>query len=147
MRLTRRLPSLLADPRRESANILTVMLVVLAVISAHVLCGVHLNEQAQGVGHSHEVAVQSAARAPAAAETPVAEVAPAPLGDSHGCSDHHSVTVRCDPVLQPPPGPAAVPELAMQWLVSDMAHHEPPVRSSVTVAAAPSLTALGISRT
>jgi hypothetical protein len=145
MSLTRRLHSLLADPRRESASILTVMLLVLAVISAHVVCGVHVSERAEG-GHSHVAAMQSAA--PATLGASVAEAAPAPLGgDPHGCSEHHSVTAQCDPVRLPPPGPAVVPELAVQWLVADLAHREPPVRSSVTVAAAPSLTALGISRT
>jgi hypothetical protein len=145
MSLTRRLHSLLADPRRGSASVLTVMLLVLTVISAHVLCSTHLNE-AESAGHSRVAAVQSAV--PATADASVVEAAPAPLGsDSHGCSDHHSVTAQCDPVLLPPPGPAVVPELAVQWLVADLAHREPPARSSVTVAAAPSLTALGISRT
>lgn len=139
------------------------MLLVLAVITAHVLCSTHLNEQAAGAGHSHVTAVQSSEQGPAAADTavletastetpvpatPVAEVAPAAsAGASHGCSDHHPVAAQYEPVLLPAPAPAAVPELAMQWLVSDLARHEPPVRSSVTVAAAPSLTALGISRT
>jgi hypothetical protein len=124
------------------------MLLVLAIISAHLLCSTHPNEQAQGAGHPYVAAVQSSEHGPATTGASVAVAAPAPPGDgSHGCSDHHPVTAQCDPVLLPAPGPAAVPELAMQWLVSDMARHEPTVPLSTTVAAAPSLTALGISRT
>ncbi|MFC8801492.1 hypothetical protein ACFT2C_27475 [Promicromonospora sp. NPDC057138] len=150
MSLTRRPSSLLADHRRWSASVLTVMLLVLAVLGAQVLCGVHLNEQA--AGHADEAAVQSPGLWPAAettvAEAPDVEAALAPPDDgAHGCSDHRSLTAQGDPVRQPPPGPAVMPELAAQWLVADLAHREPPVRSSVTDAAAPSLTALGISRT
>ncbi|WP_125777268.1 hypothetical protein [Antribacter gilvus] len=146
MSLTRHLRSLLADPRRETASVLTVMFLVLAVVSVHVLCNVHLDEPAQSAGHSHQAPVPDAEQA--SAPTSVVEAAPAPLGGgSHGCSDHHSATAQCDPVTPTSPGPAVAPTSSVQWLVSDLAHAERAARHIGTVAAAPSLTALGISRT
>lgn len=147
MRLTHHLRRLLAGPRRETASVLTIMLLVLAVVSVHVLCSVHLDAPAQSAGHSHQ-AVQGSPQEPATVPTFVVEAAPGPMGSgSHGCSDHHSATVQCDPVTPTPPGPAVAPDLAVQWLVSDVAHREPAARQFGTVAAAPSLHALGISRT
>lgn len=148
MSLTRRPRSLLAGPRRESASVLTVVLLVLAVLSVHFLCSVHVDGQARSASHSHVAAVQGSGQETAPTETSAVDVATAPLGGGpHGCSDHHAVTEQCDPVMPSSPGPAVVPDFAVQWLVSDMALRESPAWSSGTVAAAPSLHALGISRT
>lgn len=140
MSLTRRLRSLLADPRRESASILTVMFLVLTVVGVHVLCSVHLDERldgldGQGASHSHGAAVHAAGHDSEHG------------GGSHGCADHHRVAAQCDPLRPAAPAPAVTPELAVQWLVPAPASHEPLTRSSVTLPTAPSLTALGISRT
>ena len=124
------------------------MFLVLAVLSVHFLCSAHVDGQAQSASHSHVAAVQGSGQEAAPTETSAVEVASAPLGGgSHGCFDHHVVTAQCDPVVPSSPGPAVVPDSAVQWLVSDMALRESPAWSGGTVAAAPSLHALGISRT
>ncbi|MEU4361854.1 hypothetical protein [Promicromonospora sp. NPDC023987] len=147
MSSTRSLRSLLAGPRRESASGLTVLLLVLAVLSVHFLCSAHLDEQAPRAGHSHAAAMQGSGQVAPPAGALAAEAARAPLGDgSHGCSDHHSATAQCDPVLPSTPETAMAPDPAVLWAASDPAYHALPAWSGVAVAA-PSLTALGISRT
>ncbi|MFI8526672.1 hypothetical protein ACIGB8_19605 [Promicromonospora sukumoe] len=148
---TRRPSSQLAGPRHGLAGAWAVLLLALAVVSVHVLCSVHLDEQAQGAGHSHAasalVSVDEAADE-AAGDAVGAPAVPEPAGgDSHGCSDHHQATAECDPVLPVPAGSAVLPDLTVRWQVPEAAHHASRVGPNGTVAAAPSLHALGISRT
>lgn len=153
MNLTRHARSLLADPRRELATVLTVMALVLALVGVHVLCSVHLDEAAHGAshshgaGHSHEASAQSSEDHSETAKATFVEIADAPLGDDQHCADHGSVAAQCDPVLPVPQVPAVVPDLAVQWLVPDMPRHEARAPAAVVAVAAPSLHALGISRT
>ncbi len=140
MSLTRRLRPLLAGTRRGSVSVLTVMLLVLTVVSVHALCSVHVD--------THDGGEVLAAQGVASTQDPAVEVVPEPLGGaSHGCSDHHSVTVRCDPVLPPSLVLAALPERTVQRLAPAAVHQDHRTASSVATAAAPSLHALGISRT
>jgi hypothetical protein len=152
MNQTRRARSLLADPRRELASVLTVMALVLAVMGMHVLCSAHLDERARAAATVDNVAAQHAVQdtttqVTVGSHTAAAGIAPGPLGDDPHCSGHRTVTAQSDPVLLPPQGPAVVPDLAAQWLVPDMPHHGPRTSSGVAAVAAPSLHALGISRT
>jgi hypothetical protein len=147
MDLTRRFRSLLADPRRELASVVTVMALVLVVLSVHVLCSVHLDERAPDAGTAQAAVVQHRGHdgvSPRAA----AEVTLGPLdGHAHGCTDHGPVTAQWDPVRPLPQGPAVVPVLAVQWPLPDLGPREPRVSQGVAAVAAPSLHALGISRT
>src|SRR5690606_17014959 len=103
-------------------------------------------------GHTHDTVGQPVAQDVAGA-SPIAPAAagaasgPVDRGGAHGCSDHHTATAQCDPVLPQTPGPAAVPDQTVQWLVRDVADHSAPSLSGGTIASAPSLHALGISRT
>ena len=147
MSMTRRFSLQLADPRRGLAGAWAVVLLALAVVSVHVLCSVHLNEQTRGNGHSHAASALVSVDESADGTAGMLAV-PEPVGgDSHGCSDHHKATAECDPVLPTLPGSAVLPDLTVRWHVPEMAHHESRARSDGTVTAAPSLHALGISRT
>lgn len=101
------------------------MLLVLTVVSAGVPYGTHAG------GH------------------PVAEIASGPVADgSRDCSDHHAPSAQCAPL--PPafsPGPAAMPEPSAGRLVSIAVHDDTPAPAGTAEAMAPSLHALGISRT
>ncbi|WP_369369852.1 hypothetical protein AB1046_13660 [Promicromonospora sp. Populi] len=143
MNLTRRISSLLADPRRGFAGVLTVMFLVLTVLGVQVLCSVHLDE----AGHSD--VEQPAMVAAVGAPDRVAEVAPGHHDgeDPFDCSEDRTLTARYDRTLSPSTDLAEAPGLALQWLVPDTAHHVLRVPSGVAAAAAPSLHALGISRT
>lgn len=148
MGLTRHLRSLLAGPRRGAASVLTVMFLVLAVVSAHVLCSVQLDGETHSGAQAPDGGGQLAVYDVASAHDAVVEVVPEPLGgDSHGCSDHHPVTTRCDPVLPPPLVLAVMPERTVQRLAPAVVHQDHRAASSAATAAAPSLHALGISRT
>ena len=154
MNLTRAARSLLADPRRELTSVLTVMFLVLTVLGVQVLCSVHVAEAGHGT-HTHDGVGQ---HAPLAAADAAGHATP----DSHGTEDgsgHHdedpsdchedrTVTARYERMLSPFPDLAEAPDLAQQWLVPAMAHDGPQGPSAgVADAAAPSLHALGISRT
>lgn len=147
MSLTRRLRSLLAAVRPGSTGVLSVMVLVLAVMSVHVLCSVHLDEPPPGAGHAHTTSAAFAVDLASAPQT-ASEVVPAPLGGgSHGCGDHHTATAQCEPVLPAPLLLAVMPEPAVQRLAPAAAQQDQRPLSSVVNAAAPSLHALGISRT
>ncbi|MFD7310665.1 hypothetical protein [Promicromonospora sp. NPDC059942] len=143
MNLTRAARSLLADPRREIMSVLAVMFLVLTVVGVQLLCGVHLDE----AEHTHpESAVgQYAASAVVSAG---AEGAAGHHGeDPNHCSENRTVTARYDRSVSPSAELAGEPVLALQWLVPDLAQPQRGTASGVAVAAAPSLHALGISRT
>jgi hypothetical protein len=160
MNLTRAARSQLADPRRESASILAIMFVVLTVLGVQILCGSHLDAGHHSLdepGHrgGHVDAAVGHHATPAALGTPeqVTGADPGHHGGHHGddgnhCSEDRTATARYERTLSPFPDLSGAPDLAQQWLVPDMAHAAAPrVPSGVAVAAAPSLHALGISRT
>ena len=146
MNLTHRARSLLAGPRRELVGVLALMAFALAVLGMQSLCGVHPDERAAGAGHSHEASAGAPGFDVAAADA-VVEVAAQPLGADPHCADHSTVTTQSDPVRTGPQGPAVLPDLAVRWLVPPAATHQPAAPSGLAVASAPSLHALGISRT
>lgn len=124
MDVTHRTRPLLAGVRRGLAGVLTAMFLVLAVVGAGVVCGTY-------------------------PEASVVEVAAGPIHDGlRDCSDHHSPSAHCDPLLPVfSPGPAAAPVASTGWLVSAVGHGDTPVPANTADATAPSLHALGISRT
>lgn len=127
MDLTRAARSPLAAPRRGLTSVLTAVLFVLVVLGVQAVCGVHLDDaghggtSAYGAGHHGE-------------------------GPNH-CAEDRPVTARSDRTVSPSIDLARAPALAMQWLVPEIAHHCPKEPSGLAVADAPSLHALGISRT
>ena len=147
MDVTRRTRPLLAGARRGLASVLTAMFLVLAVVSAGVVCSIHLDDGPRGGSRTHsgeQVAAQTTdVRATAA------EPASWPThGGPRDCSDDHRPSAQCDPL--PPvssPGPAALPEPSTGGLVSAVVHDDTPVPATMAEATAPSLDALGISRT
>jgi hypothetical protein len=157
MSLTRHLHSPIAGPRRGSASVWTVMLLVLAVVSVQALCTVHLDDLVRSTTHSagsstshaHGVVGQDAVQGITGSQDASARAASEPAldGGSHGCFDRHPMTTQCDPARPLPPSPAVVPDLAVQRLVPGMTRHESRAEPSGTAAAAPSLHAMGISRT
>jgi hypothetical protein len=100
------------------------MFLVLAVVSAGVVSSTHLDATA-------------------------VEVASGPIHDGfRDCSDHHPPSAHCDPLpTVSSPGPAALPVPSTGWLVSAVGHGDTPVPADTADATAPSLHALGISRT
>ncbi|MEV0894613.1 hypothetical protein [Promicromonospora sp. NPDC050262] len=143
MNLTRPARALLAEPRRGVTSVLAVMFLVLTVVGVQLLCGVHLDE----AGHAH--------RESAVGQLAASGVAPAEAGgpsghhgdDPNHCSENRTVTARYDRTVSPSADLAGEPDLALRWLVPDIAHTQRGAASGVAVAAAPSLHALGISRT
>lgn len=148
MNVTRVARSPLADPRRGFVSVLTVMFLVLAVLGVQAMCGVHLDEASHGSAHMDDAAGHHAAPAMSDTSDQAIEVGPGHHGDdpSH-CSEERTPTARYDRTLSPFPDLAQAPDLAQQWLVPGLAHHAPRAPSGLAVAAAPSLHALGISRT
>ncbi|MFD7024018.1 hypothetical protein [Promicromonospora sukumoe] len=143
MGLTRHLRSHLAGTRPGSAGALTVMFLVLTVASVHALCSVHLD--GHGGAQAHDAGVHAAA---ATAQEAVVETAPEPLGGgSHGCSDQHDLTARCDPVLVSPGFLTTLPDRGAHRQPPAVVDQEHRAASSVADAEPPSLHALGISRT
>jgi hypothetical protein len=114
----------LAGLRRGLASVLTAMFLVLTVVGTGVLCGAQ-----------HEVTA--------------VEATAGPVHDSlRDCSDRHPPSAHCDPFLPvSSPGPAAPPVPSTGWLVSTVVHGDTPVPAGTADATAPSLHALGISRT
>ncbi|MFC8796209.1 hypothetical protein ACFT2C_00610 [Promicromonospora sp. NPDC057138] len=148
MNLTRAARSPLADPRRGFASVLTVMFLVLAVLGVQAACGVHLDEAGHGSAAAYGAVGQHALPDAATASDQAAQADPEHPGeDPNVCADDSTVTARHDRTLSPSTDLAGGPSLALQWLVPDMAHHGPRVPAGSAVAAAPSLHALGISRT
>lgn len=141
MGLTRHLRSHLAGSRLGSAGALTVMFLVLTVASVHALCSVHLD--GHGGAQAHDAGTHVAN-----AQDAVVETAPEPLGGgSHGCSDQHDLTARCDPVLVSSGFLAALPDRGAHRHAPAVVDQDNRTASSVADAEPPSLHALGISRT
>ncbi|MFD2794488.1 hypothetical protein ACFS27_13355 [Promicromonospora vindobonensis] len=129
-------------------SVLTVMFLVLAVLGVQAVCGVHLDE----AGHTSALTDAGAGHHAASAGLGTSDQATeADLGhhgdDPSHCSEERTATARYDRTLSPFPDLAQAPDLAQQWLVPGIAHHAPRGPSGLAVAAAPSLHALGISRT
>jgi hypothetical protein len=119
------------------------MFVVLTVVSAWLLCGIHLDDHPQAHHGGGPLVTRSTdAQAPR-------EIAAGPTGGGwQDCSDHHAPSAQCDPLLPASsPGPAAMPEPSVRRLVSATVHGDIQVPTNTAEATAPSLHALGISRT
>lgn len=131
MNVTRRVRPVLAGARHGLSSALTAMVLVLTVVSAGVLCG-------------GQVAVQVADHPVLAVETVSGPVG----GDSPYCADHHSPSAQCDPLRAAhSPGPPARPEPSTSWFMAPAVHHDTLAPAGTAEATAPSLHALGISRT
>jgi hypothetical protein len=137
----------LADPRRGFVSVLTVAFLVLVVLAVQAVCGVHAHE-ADHSSTSPHVAVEQHAASGAAASDPAAQIAPGhPSEDPNDCVEDRTVTARYDRTLSPSIDLAGAQSLALRWLVPDIRNDAPRAPSGLAVAAAPSLHALGISRT
>ncbi|WP_454850157.1 hypothetical protein [Promicromonospora soli] len=148
MNLTRAARSTLADPRRGFASVLTVMFLVLAILGVQAVCGVHLDQAGHASAPLHGAVGQHAA--PAVATTPdqAAEAAPGYHDpDPTDCAEDRTENARYDRTLSPSTDLVGVAPTAVQWLVPDHTHLSPRASSDLVAAAAPSLHALGISRT
>jgi hypothetical protein len=110
------------------------------------VCGVHMDE-AHSSEPVHGAVGHHAPPAVATSPDQAAEVAPGHHQDRDHCAEERTVTARYDRTVSPSTDLAGVPPLAPQWLVPDITHHAARVPSGLPVAAAPSLHALGISRT
>lgn len=128
-------------------SVLTVLFLVLTVVGMQALCSIHLDEAGHGGTHMDGAVGQHAAvEAPAAQHA--AEVTSGHDGeDPSHCAESSPVTARYNRAVSPAVDLTGTPGLALQWLVPETAHYEPVTASGVAVAAAPSLHALGISRT
>ncbi|WP_419705425.1 hypothetical protein [Promicromonospora sp. NFX87] len=153
MNLTRAARSPLAAPRRALTSVLTAMFLVLVVLGVQAVCGVHLDDAGHGGTSAYGAAGQHAAQAAATAPDQVTGAAPGQHGDGHHgegpnhCAEDRPVTARADRTVSPSIDLARAPALAMQWLVPEITQHSPKEPAGLAVAAAPSLHALGISRT
>lgn len=128
------------------------MFLVLTVVSVHALCSVHLGEHAQDAAQAQDagavLTAHSTTHSVAEAGDAPAELVPGSLdGGPHGCSDRGPLIAQCDPVVPASLAPAAVPERSTQRIVAAIAHRARLTATGVADAAAPSLHALGISRT
>lgn len=133
-------------------SVLTAMFLVLVVLGVQAVCGVHLDGAGHGGTSAYGAADHDAAQAAATAPDQVTGVAAGHHGDGHGegpnhCAEDRPVTARSDRTVSPSIDLARAPALAMQWLVPELAHHCLQEPAGLAVAAAPSLHALGISRT
>ncbi|WP_344105806.1 hypothetical protein [Myceligenerans crystallogenes] len=147
MILIRHLRSVLAAVCPGPLGAVSVMFLVLAMVGVHSLCNVHRDVPSPEAGHSHDSSLVLVADVEAAEETPV-EALREPLGiGSHGCADHHTAAAQCDPVLLAPVLHASMPEPDKQRLAPALAQQKQPTVSGRSTPAAPSLHALGISRT
>jgi hypothetical protein len=153
MNLTRAARSPLAAPRRGLTSVLTGMFLVLVVLGVQAVCGVHLDDAGHGGTSAYGAAGHHTAQAAATAPDQVTGVAPGQHGDGHHgegpnhCAEDRPVTARADRNVSPSVDLARAPALAMQWLVPEITQHSPKEPAGLAVAAAPSLHALGISRT
>jgi hypothetical protein len=129
------------------------MLLALVVLGVQAVCGVHLDDAGHGGTSSYSAAGQHAAQVSVTAPDQVISAAPGRHGEGHHgegpnhCAEDRPVTARSDRTVSPSVDLARAPALAMQWLVPELAQHCPQEPSGLAVAAAPSLHALGISRT
>ena len=147
MNLTRAARSPFADTRRAFASVLTVMFLVLAVLGIQAVCGVH-HEGGHSSAHLDMAAGHHATSAVLGTPGQAGEADPGDHGgDLSHCSEERTATARYDRTLSPFPDLAEAPILAQQWLVPGIAHHATSEPSGLAVTAAPSLHALGISRT
>ncbi|WP_460757643.1 hypothetical protein [Myceligenerans cantabricum] len=149
MNLTRTARSPLADPRRDLASVLAAVLLVLSVLSVQVLCGIHLDEAGHSTHADGEITGNDTA---AAVITPdrSTEMVSGGHGAGEGpvhCSEDRAETVRHVKPLSLYPELAEAPNLTLRWPVPDLSRQASPMPSGVTAMAAPSLHALGISRT
>ncbi|MEV0951519.1 hypothetical protein [Promicromonospora sp. NPDC050249] len=148
MNLTRAARSPLAAPLRGLAGVLTAMFLALVVLGVQTVCGIHLDDAGHGTS-----AYSAAGQATATAPDQVIGAAPGHHGEGHHgegpnhCAEDRPVTARSDRTVSPSTDLATAPALAMQWLVPEIAHHCPKEPAGLAVADAPSLHALGISRT
>lgn len=151
MDLTRAARPLPADSRRGFASVLTVMFLVLAVLGVQAVCGVHPHEADHGAGHGSTRPYTAVGQQVPTVVTPSGQPAQSTLGHhgegSNHCAEDRTVTARYDRTLSPLMDMAGAPSLALRWLVPDIAHHGVRTPAGLAVAAAPSLHALGISRT
>lgn len=153
MNLTRAARSPLAAPRRELTSVLAAMVLVLVILGVQAVCGVHLDDAGHGATSADGAVGQHVAQATATTPDQVTAAAPGHHGGGHHgedpnhCAEDRTVTARFDRTVSPSVDLARVPPLAMQWLVPVITQHCPKEPSGLAVAAAPSLHALGISRT
>ncbi|WP_454860021.1 hypothetical protein [Promicromonospora soli] len=174
MNLTRVARPSLADPRRGLASVLTVLLLVFAVLAVQAVCSVHLHQADRSgtsaggaVGQQYAAVTVQAAPDLAAPDLAAPDLAAPgmavpdqaipdqaahaaperPAQDPYDCAEDRTITARYDRTVSPATEQAGVPSLAMQWLVPAIAEHGVRAPSGLVAAAAPSLHALGISRT
>jgi hypothetical protein len=153
MNLTRAARSPLAAPRRGLTSVLTAMFLALVVLGVQAVCGIHLDDAGHGGTSAYGAAGHHTAQATATAPGHATEVVSGQDGDGHHgegpnhCVEDRPVTARSDRTVSPAVDLARAPTLAMRWLVPEIAHHCPKEPSGLAVAEAPSLHALGISRT
>ena len=153
MNLTRAARSPFAAPRRGLASVLTAMFLALVVLGVQAVCGVHPDDADHGGTSAYAAAGQHAVQASAAVPDQVAGATPGHHGGGHHgegpnhCAEDRPVTARSDRNVSPSIDLARAPALAMQWLVPEITKHCPHEPAGLAVAAAPSLHALGISRT
>ncbi|WP_454850073.1 hypothetical protein [Promicromonospora soli] len=153
MNLTRRIRSFLAGSRRGLASVLAVMFLVLTLVGVPAVCDVPLDEHGHSGTRTYAADQEHATLAAASTQDVAVEIVAVEMGIGHhgggpyDCSDDSLVTARYDRTLAPSPDLAPAPERAEPW------HHAPGVRrerrvpTDEVVTAAPSLHALGISRT
>jgi hypothetical protein len=153
MNLTRAARSPLAASRRGFTSVLTAMLLVLVVLGVQAVCGVHLDDAGHGGTSAYGAAGHHVVQAATTAPDQVTGGAVGHHGEGHHgedpnhCAEDRPVTARSDRTVSPSMDLARAPTLAMQWLVPELAQHCPQEPTGLAVAAAPSLHALGISRT
>lgn len=148
MTLTRAVRSPLAAPRRGLTSVLTAMFLAFVVLGVQAVCGVHLDDAGHGGTSAYSAPGHHVAQASATAPDQVTGAAPGHHGEEpNHCAEDRPVTARSDRTVSPSIDLARAPALAMQWLVPETAHHCPQEPSGLAVADAPSLHALGISRT
>ena len=148
MNPTRRARTVLAGPRRGFASLLTAVLLVLTLVSASALGGSHRD----GFPHGGPQAADGGGRLVTQTEgtdAPAAGTAAGPVGAGRpDCPDRHSPLAQCDPLpLASSPGPAAAPAPTVSRFAPVAVPEDVPAPANTAEATAPSLHALGISRT
>lgn len=126
------------------------MFLVLAVLGVQAVCGVHPHAADHGSTSTRGAVGQYASSAGAVSVQAVsvqAGHAEHPGQGSNHCAEDRTVTARYDRAPSPSMDLAGPTSLALRWLVPDLASQGHRAPSGLAVAAAPSLHALGISRT
>ena len=148
MNLTRAACSQLADPRRGFASVLTVMFLVLALLGVQAVCSVHLDTPGHSSGAGHGTVGQHAAPAAATASDQAVHTDLGHPGEAPSdCAEDRTVTARYDRTVSPSTDLDGAPPPAVQWHVPGIQPDRLRAPSGLAVAPAPSLHALGISRT